>query len=144
MITDKIFKGCWERLEGAIGYKLYEKSYPVWQKEINDNGYSDERLIKAIDRIINRLSDGSLKPREVSLGTILSACRAAHTDHTQEQPIMPIDKILSEGEVKASPFAQALIINLKQYLSGEQDKQAWQGNHKEICSKYNQRHYFSA
>jgi len=145
MIDAKIYQEQWDRLEATIGFKLYEKSFIVWKKEIEENGFSGDRLTKAIDRIIARLSEGSLRPREVSLGTILSACKSAYTDHPQaQQPVIPIDKIISEQASKASPFAQALIINLKQYLSGNQDKQAWQHNHKSICRQYNQPHYFFA
>lgn len=139
MIDAKLYQEQWDRLEAAIGYKLYEKSYPVWKKEIEENGYNGDRLIKAIDRIINRLSDGSLKPREVSLGTILSACRATYAPtNTQSQPATSIDNILQEGNSKASPFARELIANLKQYLTGKQDKQAWIINHKAICRKHKQ------
>ena len=143
MIDAEIYKTQWKRLEDILGYKLYEGSYLTWKKEIEDNGYNGDRLQRAVDRIILRLSEGNLKPRDVNLGTILGACRAAYTDTTQAQPVMPIDKILDEGSKQASPFAQALIINLKQYLSGQQDKQAWKGNHKAICSRYHRRHYFN-
>ncbi len=107
MITDKIYREQWLKLEGALGYEIYKGSIPVWKKELDDNGYSEERLIKGIDRIIYRLSDGSLKPRDVSLGTLLGACRAAYIEpQLQLQPSKMLSEVTNPKQKGLSPYAQ--------------------------------------
>lgn len=137
MITDKIYREQWLKLEGALGYEIYKGSIPVWKKELDDNGYSEERLIKGIDRIINRLSDGSLKPRDVSLGTVLGACRAAYIEpQLQLQPSKALTEVTNPTQKGLSPYAQGCCDIINQLTSGAMDIQIFKSKHAELNRKH--------
>lgn len=136
MITDKVYNDQIERLEGALNYKLYQGSYKVWKKEINDNGYSDARLVKGIDRIIYRLSDGSLKPRDVSIGTILGACRAVYQEPIVSHQDMPLAQVTNPDRQGLSPYARGCCEIIQAYTTGLIDKATYQARHKALNQKY--------
>mgnify|MGYP001595360934 CR=1 FL=1 len=136
MITDKIYQQQIERLEGALNFKLYEGSYKVWKTELDENGYSDERLIKGISRIINRLSEGSLKPRDCNLGTILGACKSAHIEPAL-LPSMPLTEVTNPNRQGLSPYAQGCCEIIQAYTTGLIDKITFNAKHAEL----NKRHH---
>lgn len=134
MITDKIYREQWLRLEGALGYEIYKGSIPVWKKELDDNGYSDERLVKGIDRIINRLSDGSLKPRDISLGTILGACKTAYIP--PQLPDRTFSQITDPHQHRLSPYAQGCCNMIRELTTGLIDIMVYKQKHAELNIKY--------
>ncbi len=141
MITVEIFKSQIERLQATINFRFIDSVFPVWKKELEDNGFADRHLESGITRIIDALRHGSIRANDVHLGSLLRYCGQARSSLTPEERnkleearyrYLSQDKILSTG---LTPFAKTLIANLHRYWDGEITRKTWLLKHKDLIQK---------
>ena len=142
MITDKTYQEQMKRLEGAINQKIYEGSFKVWKKELEDNRFTDKDFIAGITHVVDSLRNGEIKTYDIHIGTLLKFCGKGREHNLTPEERGKIeearyrhlsqDAILSRG---MTPFAKILCANLYKYLNGEITRKTFLLKHKDLIQR---------
>ena len=142
MITDKTYQEQMKRLEGAINQKIYEGSFKVWKKELEDNNFSDKDFIAGVTHVVDSLRNGEIKTYDIHIGTLLRFCGKGREHNLTPEERGKIEearyrylsqaKILSRG---LTPFAKTLCANLHRYWASEITRKTWLLKHRDLIKK---------
>ena len=143
MITDKIYQEQMRRLEGAINQKIYEGSFKVWKKELEDNNFSDKDFVAGITRVVDSLRNGEIKTYDIHIGTLLRFCGKGKEHNLTPEERAKIEearyRYLSQDAILSmagmTPFAKILCANLYKYLNGEITRKTFLLKQKDLIQK---------
>ena len=141
MLSVDVFKSQMERLQAAINYRFMDSVFPVWKKELEENGFADRHLVEGITRMIDALRQGSIRANDVHLGSLLRYCGQARSSLAPEEThkleearyrYLTQVQILSRG---LTPFAKTLCANLHRYWASEITRKTWLLKHRDLIKK---------